>query len=45
MVRESEKQYWKGLSVDFMTDESDDEDDGNCIIEHKLPWRSTGVYV
>ena len=24
MVRESELQYWKDVSVDFMTDESDD---------------------
>lgn len=43
MVRENELQYWDPLSLDYMTEESDDESDPSRIIEHKLPWRSTGM--
>ena len=43
MVRESELQYWNDVSVDFMTDESDDEEDANCIVEHKHTWRSASM--
>ena len=42
MVRETEAQYWEALTLDYMTEESDDETDPNCIVEHKLPWRSNG---
>lgn len=42
MVRESEQQYWDPLTLDYMTEESDDESDPSRIIEHKLPWRSPG---
>ena len=38
MILNEEVKYWNDLSLEFMTEESDDEDDPNCIIEHKLPW-------
>ena len=41
MVSETEKQkYWVHLNLNYMTEESDDADNPNGIIEHKLPWRS-----
>ena len=39
VVRPNEKALWDGLSVYYMTDESDNSDDGS-IVKHKLPWRS-----
>ena len=35
-------EYWNDLSLEFMTD---DEDDPNCVTEHKLSWRSIGMSV
>lgn len=32
--------YWKNLSFKYMTEESDDAEDENAVIEHKLMWRS-----
>lgn len=32
--------YWKHLSQAYMTEESDDPDDPEKIVQHKLPWRS-----
>lgn len=32
--------YWKNLSFKYMTEESDDAEDENAVIEHKLTWRS-----
>ncbi len=43
VVRENEVQYWEPLSLDFMTEESDDDSDSSRIVEHKIPWRSTGT--
>lgn len=40
VVLESEKKYWKELSVEFMSDESDDENDSNTFVIHQLSWRS-----
>ena len=31
---------WNCLSLAYMTEESDDEDNPNGIVEHKLEWRS-----
>ena len=45
MILNEEVKYWNDLSLEFMTEESDNEDDHNCIIELKLPWRSTGTYI
>ncbi len=36
--------YWGHLSYMYMTEESDDADDCNAIVEHKLPWRSNSEY-
>ena len=32
--------YWKHLSIMYMTKESDNSDNPNGIVEHKLLWRS-----
>ena len=37
-MKEKEKLLWEKLSIDYMSDESDDEQ-GN-LVKHKLPWRS-----
>ena len=42
VIRDEELKYWEQLSLDYMTEESDDASDPNCIVEHKLPWRSSG---
>ena len=34
--------YWKDVSLEFMSEESDDPDNPNVLIIHKLPWRSRG---
>ena len=44
VVWDTEVQYWEVLSLDYMTEESDDELDPNHIVEHKLPWRSNGQF-
>ena len=45
VVLESEKKYWKELSVEFMSDESDDENDSNTFVIHQLSWRSESQFV
>lgn len=41
MVTPNEREkYWVQLSHLYMTEESDDDDDPGCIVEHKLEWRS-----
>ena len=34
------EKYWKHLSLMYVTEESDDPDNPNGLLEHKLPWRS-----
>ena len=34
--------YWKDVSLEFMSEESDDPDNPNVLIIHKLLWRSKG---
>lgn len=34
------EKYWQFLDLYYMTEESDDPDNTNGIIEHKLQWRS-----
>ena len=38
MVMENELKYWKQLNIDYMTEESDKED--NHLVVHELLWRS-----
>ena len=40
MVKPAEMVHWKQLSLEYMTEESDDPEDDNVIIEHRLQWRS-----
>lgn len=40
VVKPSEMVHWKQLALEYMTEESDDPDDGSAIVEHKLQWRS-----
>ena len=37
---EGELRYWKDLTIEYMTEESDDECDENSIVVHELLWRS-----
>ena len=32
--------YWKHLNLSYVTEESDDPDNPNGLVEHKLVWRS-----
>ena len=34
------EQYWQHLNLYYVTEESDDAENPNGIIEHKLPWRA-----
>ena len=43
MVQEEEMKYWKQLSVEFMSEESDDPDDPSVIVIHPLCWRSDSM--
>ena len=40
VVSNKEMEKWKDLSLVFMTEESDDPENPNGIVEHKLLWRS-----
>ncbi len=45
MVTKNEMdKYWKLLSLAYVTEESDDPDNPNGIIEHKLDWRSESKF-
>lgn len=45
MVTPNEREkYWTKLSYYYMTEESDEENDLSCIVEHKLPWRSNSGF-
>lgn len=37
--------YWSQLTVDFMTEESDDDDDRNALVMHQLMWRSKSKHI
>ena len=40
VVLESEKDQWKQLSIDYMSEESDDTDDNQAVVVHPPQWRS-----
>lgn len=42
-VLKTEEKYWKALTIEHMSEESDDTNDNNVIVIHHLPWRSTGT--
>ena len=39
------EKYWKFLSVAYVTEESDDPDNPNGLIEHKLEWTSDSNFL
>ena len=39
-VSVAEKKYWKHITYEYMTDESDDDENEGVIILHKHKWRS-----
>ena len=43
MVRPGEMKYWEDITIDEMSEESDDPEDPNTLIVHKLQWCSQGV--
>ena len=42
MEKKSELKYWSDITIDYMSQESDDTTNTENIIVHKLPWRSEG---
>ncbi len=36
--------YWQHITLAYLTEESDDPDNPNGIIEHKIAWRFHGKY-
>lgn len=43
VVRPNEMKYWEKLTIDEMSEESDDPGDPNTLIVHKLSWCSQGI--
>lgn len=44
MTKNEMERYWKHLSLEYVTEESDDQENPNGIIEHKLSWRSDSKF-
>lgn len=40
VVLESEEEFWSKLSPDYMTEESDDDENPDIIIRRNICWRS-----
>ena len=40
MVSQTEQSRWKHLSVEYMSEESDDKSDAQVVIVHQPEWRS-----
>ena len=45
VVLPSEKKLWEKISVDDMSEESDDADDTNTLVVHRFPWCSLDIIV
>lgn len=45
VVTEKEMKLWKAMSYSYMTEESDDPENSNNLVIHKLPWRSDSEYI
>ena len=43
-MKENEKERWLKLTYRYMTEKSDDDEDSNSIILHKIEWRSDGEF-
>lgn len=44
VVTEKEMKLWRAMSYSYMTEESDDPENPNNLVIHKLPWRSDSKY-
>ena len=44
VIHQSEVKMWDQITLDIMTEESDDPDDPSVIVEHKATWRSKRKY-
>ena len=40
VVHQAEQVYWKQLSIDYMSEESDDGEDPLTVVVHRPLWRS-----
>lgn len=40
VVLDGEEKYWNHITIDLMTEESDENEDGELIM-HELTWRSS----
>lgn len=40
VTSQEREKYWQFLSLYYVTEEADDTDNPNGIVEHHLPWRS-----
>ena len=45
VVKDGELERWNKLSYHYMTEESDDPDEPNNIVFHKLEWRSESKFL
>jgi hypothetical protein len=46
VVKQEElEKFWHKLSLAYVTEESDDPDNPNGIVEHKLLWRSKSKFI
>ena len=44
VVNQTEQLYWKRITIEFMSEESDDMED-DYIVVHQPQWRSEGAYI
>lgn len=46
MIKQDEmEKFWHKLSVAYVTEESNDPDNPNGIVEHKLQWRFQSRFI
>jgi hypothetical protein len=45
LKQEELEKFWHKLSLAYVTEESDDPDNPNGIVEHKLLWRSKSKFI
>ena len=45
VVRQIEEPFWKQLSIEYMSEESDDESDALVVVVHQPTWRSKRKHI